>query len=298
MKPLRFVAAFIAVAGVFLGFASAQGPGGGLPPDLLNEWKSISWQKGPFKAPIGSVAEIQVPAGYKFTAQAGTANFLRLTGNMPTNADVALLCPESLDIGTMAAPGMWFLVFQWNPVGYVKDDDRNLDADGLLTTLKTGQEEANRMRRQNKLPGLNLLGWAKAPFYDPQTNLLTWATRIQGDGDNMIDVNYNSRLLGRGGFMSANMVVDEPSLEKNIDGYRKLLQGYSFLSGQRHAEFREGDKLAGLGLTALIAGGAAGVAAKTGLLTKLAKPIIAGIVFLGAAIAGLFRKIFGRRESA
>jgi uncharacterized membrane-anchored protein len=265
--------------------------------DVIQHWKRIRWQMGPVKAKLGSVAEVEVPAGFKFTDAAGCTEYMHITQNSPNPRDLGLICPAKLDATGPPSPDQWFVVFDWDAIGYVKDDEK-LDGEALLASLRTGQDQDNVRRRQAGHPTLEIVGWSKAPFYDQQTNLLTWATRIHASDSPLMTVNYESRLLGRGGVMGAQLVIDEALLDKELDSYRTLLRGFSFLPGQRHAEFREGDKLAGLGLTALIAGGAAGVAAKTGLLTKLAKPIIAGIVFIGAAIAGLFRKIFGRRESA
>ena len=62
--------------------------------------------------------------------------------------------------------------------------------------------------------------------------------------------------------MSAQLVADSGSIETARSEFDALLRGYSYNPGKRYAEFRQGDKLAGYGLTALIAGGvgaAAGV---------------------------------------
>jgi len=207
-----------------------DGKGGGVPPQVEQLWKQISWQRGPTRARVGTVGEIDVPAGFQFTGQEGTAHFMKLTGNLPNQGDLGLICPVSVNLTELGGPGAWFLVFTWDNIGYVKDDDRNnLDGDAILASIKVGQDKSNQMRRGQGLNGLTIHGWAKAPFYDPQTNLLTWATRIQADGDPFIDVNYNSRILGRGGVMSANMVIDEPSLEKNLDSYRNVLKGFSYV---------------------------------------------------------------------
>jgi uncharacterized membrane-anchored protein len=76
------------------------------------------------------------------------------------------------------------------------------------------------------------------------------------------------------------------------------MQGFSYTSGNRYAEFMKGDKVAGYGLTALIAGGAAAAAVKTGLFAKLFKVIAAAgaalwkfIVIAFAAIARFFKQI-------
>ena len=72
------------------------------------------------------------------------------------------------------------------------------------------------------------------------------------------------------------------------DKFENLLTGYSFLPGNKYAEFRAGDKIAEYGLATLVAGGAAAVALKTGLLAKLWKLIVAAL----AALAALLKRIW------
>ena len=50
--------------------------------------------------------------------------------------------------------------------------------------------------------------------------------------------------------------------------------------------------------TGLVAGGALAVAAKTGLLAKLIKPIIVGVALLFGFFAKFYRKIFGKSQSS
>ena len=52
--------------------------------------------------------------------------------------------------------------------------------------------------------------------------------------------------------------------------------------------------MAAYGLTALIAGGVGAAAAKSGLLAKLWKAIVVGIMALVAAIRKMFAKAFGK----
>ena len=82
----------------------------------------------------------------------------------------------------------------------------------------------------------------------------------------------------------------------SIPEFNTLISGFSYTDGHRYADFRSGDKIAKYGLAALIAGGAAGVALKTGLLAKLIKPLIVGLVALGAFIKKIFKAIFGGNE--
>jgi len=55
----------------------------------------------------------------------------------------------------------------------------------------------------------------------------------------------------------------------------------------------KGDKVAEYGLTGLIVGGAAAVAAKAGVFKWLWKVILAGIVGIGA----FFKKLFGKKDN-
>lgn len=241
-------------------------------------------KKGPFTANLGTVARIEVPAGYYFIPKENMRQFNDLYGNS-TNPD---------ELGALqAASGEFFVVFEWNDVGFIKDDEKDqLDADAILDSLRQGQEQDNQQRQRMNRPPMQLTGWEQPPFYDPQTNNLTWATRIQCQGK--VSINYNSRILGRRGYMSSVLVVEPDVLSKTLPIYKELMKGYAYQEGSKYSEWKPGDKMAAVGLGALITGGAVAVAAKSGLLGKLLKPIIAGIVVVGAAIGAFFKKLFGR----
>ena len=80
------------------------------------------------------------------------------------------------------------------------------------------------------------VGWDQPPFYDTKTNRLTWAIRCQSEGEFVI--NYNSRLLGREGVMSANLVVEPKQLASAKAKYTQLLTRFAFVPGKTYAEFR------------------------------------------------------------
>jgi len=111
-------------------------------------------------------------------------------------------------------------------------------------------------------------------------------------------VNYSIRLLGRMGVMHAVLVTDPNSLTNDIREFKTVLTGYNFDPGQRYAEFRSGDKIAAYGLTGLILGGGAAVAAKTGLFKYMGKFIVYIFGGLIALVGGLVKTLFGRRAEA
>jgi uncharacterized membrane-anchored protein len=127
---------------------------------------------------------------------------------------------------------------------------------------------------------------------------LEWAIKGVSEGNYVI--NYNVRILGRKGVMSATLLVDPDQLSESMPAYLALLRDYEFKQGERYAEYRQGDKLAQYGLAALVVGGAAAGAAKLGLFAWLAvfiKKMWKLVVVAVAAVAAGIRKLVhgGRR---
>jgi uncharacterized membrane-anchored protein len=239
----------------------------------------IEWTKGPDTVRLGAQAELAVPAGYLATDANGTKRFFVLTENNPSGIEVGLVHPVDQT---------WFVVFQYQDSGHVKDDDKDdLDADKLLETLKEGNKEENEERRSRGQHELELIGWYKPPFYDASTKNLTWATLIESEGGQ--SVNWKTRLLGRTGMMNVTLVMGPEEAEAAVPAFGTLLEGFTYREGSRYAEFKSGDRIAEYGLAALVAGGAGVVAAKTGLLAKFWKLIVVAV----AAVGAFFKKLFG-----
>jgi uncharacterized membrane-anchored protein len=219
-----------------------------------------------------------------FAGAADTRKLLELMENPTGGLELGLIAPQDFS---------WFVVFEYDDIGYVKDDDQNsLDADAMLESIREGTKAGNKERRKRGWPTMKILGWEQPPHYDPATQNLVWAVR--GESEGQVNVNYNTRRLGRKGVMSVALVVDPPQLVGVLPTFNSLMEGFSFVPGQTYAEFRSGDKIAEYGLTALVTGGAVAVAAKTGLLKWLWKGIVVAVVAIGAAIKG----IFGRRSAS
>lgn len=244
----------------------------------------VTWQEGPTLAAIGDLAEIQVPMGFKFTGAEGTQLLLRLMQNPTNGSELGFLVPQG--------DSSWFVIFEFDDVGYIKDDEKDaLDADAILKSIRSGNDAANRERASRGWGTLEILGWEQPPRYNTETNNLEWAVKATSGQDPV--VNYNTRLLGRAGVMKANLVCNPEVLPTALPEFRKLLAGYSFKSGQKYSEFRQGDKVAQYGLAALVTGGAAAVALKSGLLQKGWKVIVALLLGAGA----MLKRLFGGRQS-
>ena len=279
MAVLRvFVLLFVVAASL----AHAQGQRDA--SHVLQELQKLAWQKGPGEGAIAGKATIRIPQGFAFLDERNTRRFIELMGNPPRDGHY-MIAPASLD---------WFAVFSFDAIGYVKDDE-TIDAEKLLADLKSGDERGNEERKRLGMSPIYTDGWHVPPHYDSSTKRLEWGLRLR-DEKGRTNVNYTSRLLGRTGVMSAVLVTSPNTLNEDMKAFNGTLAGYEFVSGERYAEFKSGDKIAEYGLAALVVGGAAAAAAKSGLLKSLGKFLW---VIIGGAIAGagsLLRRLFGRRE--
>jgi uncharacterized membrane-anchored protein len=249
----------------------------------------INWQIGPAVGTLGSHAQIQIPDGYRFAGRDGVRTFMELTQNPTSGTELGVVIPPA------GSGESWFVIFEFNGVGYVKDDEKDkLDANGILDSMRKGTEQANEERRKRGWPTLEVVGWHTSPRYDPATNNLVWGIRGRSEGEE--SVNYSVRLLGRHGVMDADLVLSPSGVAETIPSFNKLLAGFEFTSGNKYAEFRAGDKIAAYGLTALVAGGAGAALAKSGVLAKLWKLIVFGLVAVGAALKKFLKSAFGRKE--
>ena len=240
----------------------------------------IEWQDGPSIGKLGDVAQISVPKGYRFTGKAGAQKLLELTQNPSDGNELGALIPivdKDADI--------WFSIFEFQDTGYVRDDEKDkLDSAAMLDSIKKATDQSNKIRAQRGWPAFHVIGWAHAPSYDASTHNLIWALIGASDenGKSQQSVNYSIRLLGRRGIVKADLVLSPDQVTQVFPEFQGLLGEFSFLPGQRYSEWRSGDKVAKYGLTALVVGGAATAAIKSGLLIKFWKLIVAAFVALGA----------------
>ena len=242
----------------------------------------IRWLQGPGTGQLGKMAEVYVPEGYVFADGYDTRVLMEAMQN-PTSGN---------ELGFLAArTSEWFLVFEFDEVGYIKDDEKNsLDAEAMLESIIAGNEAGNKVRAERGWAELKIVGWQQVPRYNPTTNNLEWA--IQGESDGKPLVNWNTRLLGRQGVMKVTLVTAPEALEETLPYFNDLIAGFTYTEGNRYAEYRQGDKVAKYGLTALVVGGATAVAAKTGLLKYLWKFLAVGVLAAGAFL----KKLFGRKK--
>jgi uncharacterized membrane-anchored protein len=161
---------------------------------------------------------------------------------------------------------------------------------------------ANNGRQNAGYEPVHLVGWAKSPHYDSQTHKLYWAKELKFGSQPENTLNYNIRMLGRGGVLVLNAVAGMSQLPEIEQATPKILTAIDFNPGHRYADFNpKSDKIAEYGLAALVAGTATAAAVKLGLFKGLWVAILAAkkFIIIGVvAVVALVGKLFKRKETA
>lgn len=216
--------------------------------------------------------------------------------NPPDDSVLGLVVPTATPLDSDRS---WAVVVTYADDGYVSDEDAaKTDYDQMLKDMKQGTAEENVERKKAGYETVDLVGWAVPPRYDGASKKLYWAKELAFEGGDQHTLNYDIRVLGRGGYLSLNAVSGMSELEAVRAGMQQLLPMTEFDAGARYADYDAStDKLAGYGMAALIGGG---IAAKSGLLAKLGVlllglkkllvPLVLVLLAFGKKILGLFNR--------
>lgn len=287
LRILVAVSVLCVCALIVVGQSRKRRPSPSPSPVQTFSWESfegVNWKKGPAVGDLGTTAQVKVPEGYLFANASDTRTIMEANHNPITGREMGFVAPAGEE---------WFAVFEFDDVGYVKDDEKDsLDASALLQSIKDGTAAGNEERLKRGWPTMTIIGWQTPPRYNDITHNLEWAINAESAGSSVI--NHNTRVLGRGGVMEVTLVTDPTTLAATLPKFKAMLEGFEFRQGQRYAEFRAGDKTAAYGLTGLIVGGGTAALVKTGAFKWIWKALVAG----AAAIAALVKKLFSRNRNA
>ncbi len=268
----------------FLPSAMAQEAESSAPPP-----PTMNWVEGPKDIKLGNnLATLKMGKDYIYAPPKDTNALMEYIGNIPDDGSLGMVASAN-------GKNNWFVLFTYDPSGYVKDDDaEKINADELLNNMKEGQKEANEYYKEHHLPPTELIGWAEKPYYDKVNKRLIWSLIVESEGNQ--SVNYYTRMLGRHGVTAMNLVTSPEEVDKLKPVVQDLLTHYTFDQGKTYGEFVPGkDKVAEYGIAALIAGGLGAAAVKTGFFAKFILPLLLVLKkfwFIAlAAIAGLFGQI-------
>lgn len=247
---------------------------------------------GPLSIPLGNQATLKLPEKFAFIPKVPAERFMRAVGNSVDKDFIGLIFGDHLE---------GFVSIEFAPAGYIKDDDaKKWNVDELLDNLKEGTRQSNKERTKRGIPTLEVQGWIEKPDYDANNHRLVWSISAhqQGQAANAEqNVNYNTYLLGREGYLSLNLVSDSKNIGQEKPLAKELLAAVSFNNGKRYEDFNAStDKVAEYGIAALVGGLAAkklGLLAMFGVFfVKFWKLLIIGLLAFGA----IFKKFFRRGD--
>jgi uncharacterized membrane-anchored protein len=256
---------------------------------------TIQYQKGDISLKNG-LATVTLPENFRYLSPDDTDTVLhKLWGNPQGLKTQGMIVPAERSV---LSQDSWAVVISYDDDGYVKDSDAGkINYAKLLEEMQAAAREASAEREKKSYPSIELVGWATPPHYDPATHKMYWAKEIRFGGSKHTTLNYNIRVLGRGGVLVLNAVAPMTSLPEIEEQVPALVKMADFNAGKRYADFNNSsDKVAAYGLAALVAGG---IAAKAGLfkvlwvgLLAFKKFIIIGFI----ALSGFIKKLFGRKQ--
>lgn len=249
--------------------------------------RGLHYQTGHLTLP-GGVGELTVPAGYRYLDSTQSRRVLTKYWHNPDGTSLGMLFPTGK--GPLDEHS-WAYVIEYNPMGYVKDDDASdIDYAELLADMQKETEEENPEREKSGYEAIHLMGWGATPYYDKAQHTLHWAKLLRFGSSPDSTLNYNVRLLGRKGVLVLNAVASPeqlPEIKASIPG---LLANVSFAKGQQYTDYNAGiDEVAAYTIGGLVAGK---VLAKVGFFAIILKFWKLGILALGGAWAAI-KRLFG-----
>lgn len=256
-------------------------------------------QRGPKTVDLGNNLTLRLPEGYVFLDRANAGKMMDRMGNKPDEDTVGIIAKDQAS---------WWILVSYDAEGYVKDDDaQKMDNDAILKAIKEGTEESNKYRAQRGFPAVHVDGWTESPRYDRAAHHLVWA--IQGTSTRGSSINFNTRVLGRYGYASLNLIDAPENIEASKPEVQRMLAATTFNDGARYQDVDvKHDKVAEYGLAALVAGGAGAVGlklVKIGLLAKFGGKLIAlliagkkALVLLVLAVGGGIKRMLGIKRKA
>jgi uncharacterized membrane-anchored protein len=258
----------------------------------------LPWKFGPAQVDLGHDLSLALPADAQFLAPPDAGRVLEKLGSFHHDDLLGLVASQ--------ADEDWFVTLRYEDEGYIKDDEA-IDANELLSTIREGVTESNDERVQKGFKALKVDGWSDPPRYDKARHHLVWALEVSDDDGK--SVNFNTRVLGRRGYVSVNLVTAPGKLSEYKPRAAALLGATTFAAGARYEDFDgKTDKVAEYGLAGLVLGGAGLAAAKlvkVGLLAKFSNVILGALIAgkkaiaaaLLAIVALLKRALSGRRPA-
>ena len=242
--------------------------------------QEINWIIGPKKANLGSLADIDVPQGFRLTGEAGARTLLERMKNPLPDGLVGILAPDS---------GKWWVVLTFTDVGYLKNaDQEHIDPAAVLKAVQKRSETQNAERTEQGMSSIVSVEWERQPVYDAENHSLEWA--IQAATPSAKVINNSVLLLSRRGVLEIITVQPYGTAPDSVP-LQQLVKNITIKDGQRYADYESGDKIADVTLSQLIVdnkrptgGGDLMASAEGGIVVWIYSGLAGGAMLIGGAV--------------
>jgi len=250
-------------------------------------FKKLQWQHEGTYHFAASNSTLNLPAGYVLIDGTDARAFYEASNGVSA--------PSSLEAVVLQTATGNIVLFKTVREGYVRLDDwSDVDADGLLQSMKDGTEQANKERALHNMKPLTIVGWERRPKLDETTKMVNWTIEAKEAEEPFL--NTTQLRFSRYGYEMMTWVGDT---KDDATPFLQSMQAvYDFDTGAQYGDFKPNDKVATYGIAALVAGLlGAKVAAKLGFLAVgllfLKKGwilVLAAISVIGATVRRLRRR--------
>jgi uncharacterized membrane-anchored protein len=119
---------------------------------LYEEEKKLQYRTGDIELE-GGLAELRLPAGYRYLDEAQTEKVLtEMWGNPAGGKTLGMILAPDM---TPLKDDSWAVIIEYSDDGYVKDDDaEKIDYDDLLKDMQKSVDEHNKERKEQGSPSI------------------------------------------------------------------------------------------------------------------------------------------------
>ncbi len=155
-------------------------------------------------------------------------------------------------------------MFYYNDSGYVKTNDwTDVDPKKFIDEIRENYKISNEERKKNNLPYVINVTWMKTPYLDGIYNSVYWALNVQWS-DNTSSQEGTALILGREGYTTAKYVAGQNGYDEQM--LLNLSKMHKFNETKEYKDWKSGDKVAAVGIGALLASTLGVKALKPGLV--------------------------------
>ena len=235
-------------------------------PKTDEEWNkamdSLNWKEGPSLVNYNEAnSKINISSNFSILEKEDAHQILYWLNG--TNFDY-------VDVYAINKSNEQYMFF-YTDSGYVKTDDwTDVDPDQFIKEIRENYKTSNDTRKKNGQPTILNVSWKKKPYLDGVYNSVYYALNVDWS-DNKSSAEGTAIILGKEGYTTASYVAGDNGYQEQM--LLNLSKIHKFNATKEYKDWKSGDKVAAVGIGALLA---------TTLGVKALKPgiIAAGLLLL------------------